>query len=53
MASGLIRPVPAVSLNFGGIAIEIASKKHWLRAVIIGASIFAVWFTLSVLTFND
>jgi hypothetical protein len=33
--------------------MQIASKKPWLRAVIIGAAIFAVWFTLGVLTFNE
>jgi hypothetical protein len=33
--------------------MQIASKKRWLRAAIIGAAIFAVWFTLGVLTFNE
>jgi hypothetical protein len=33
--------------------MQIASKKRWFRAAIIGAAIFAVWFTLGVLTFNE
>jgi hypothetical protein len=33
--------------------MQIASKKRWLRAVIIGAAIFSVWFALSVLTYDE
>jgi hypothetical protein len=42
-----------ISPNLGAMAMQTASKKRWLRAVIIGAAIFAVWFTLGVLTFNE
>ena len=33
--------------------MQIASKKRWLRAAILRAAIFAVWFTRGVLTFNE
>ena len=33
--------------------MHITSKKGWLRAVAIGVTIFATWFALSVLTFDD
>jgi hypothetical protein len=49
-----IGPLDALYIAYvGATAMPITSKKRLLRAVIIGAAIFAVWFALSVLTFNE
>jgi hypothetical protein len=42
-----------MSLNSGARTVQTASKKHWLRAVAITAAIFATWFALGILTFDD